>query len=126
MYYIGIDWGAKDCGIAWADTETGIATVYKQVSREDLMEEIKNINEEFGIAEIIFGINSDKDKEKRKKLLKEIKKLGIKVDFENEAFSTLLAQSNLIAAGAKNVSKIDDAEAARIILQSRLDKNKNK
>ncbi|MFO7807086.1 MAG: RuvX/YqgF family protein [Candidatus Moraniibacteriota bacterium] len=123
MYYIGIDWGAKDCGLAWADEETKIATAYKQIDKEELLNEISKVKDEFGISRVIFGVNSEKDKHKRKKILSEIKNLNLKVEFENEAFSTLLAQVNLIESKKKMVSKFDDAEAARIILQSWLDKN---
>ncbi|MDZ7611285.1 MAG: RuvX/YqgF family protein [Candidatus Moranbacteria bacterium] len=122
MYYIGIDWGAKDCGIAWADEETRIATAYKQVPRKDLLKELKQLNDSFGIAKIVLGVNYDIDKEKRAKLLESFKEMELETEFENESFSTLLAQSNLAETKGRNISKYDDAEAARIILQSWLDK----
>jgi len=32
MYYLGIDWGQSKCGLAIADQENRIASVYKQVA----------------------------------------------------------------------------------------------
>jgi RNase H-fold protein (predicted Holliday junction resolvase) len=38
-------------------------------------------------------------------------------------FTTKMAQENIKKRGEKNISKMDDQEAARIILQSWLDKD---
>jgi RNase H-fold protein (predicted Holliday junction resolvase) len=52
------------------------------------------------------------------------KMLKIKVYYQNEMFTTKMAQANLIEKGMKHIKKHDDEEAARIILQDWLDKNK--
>jgi RNase H-fold protein (predicted Holliday junction resolvase) len=58
------------------------------------------------------------------KLGKLIQKLfSVNVVYQNEMFTTKIAQARLIERGEKKVSKRDDAEAARIILQEWLDIN---
>jgi RNase H-fold protein (predicted Holliday junction resolvase) len=47
---------------------------------------------------------------------------GIRVAYQDEMFTTKLAQQTLILRGEKHVGKKDDAEAARIILQQWLDR----
>jgi len=46
----------------------------------------------------------------------------IKIEFQSEIFSTQMAERNLKEKGAKKIKRFDDQEAARIILQSWLDK----
>ena len=46
----------------------------------------------------------------------------IAIAYQDEMFTTKMAQHNLIERGMKNVSKHDDEEAARIILQEWLDR----
>jgi len=43
------------------------------------------------------------------------KELNIKVEYQNEMFTTRMAEDNLIEKGAKNIKNLDDKEAARII-----------
>ncbi len=50
------------------------------------------------------------------------KELGVPVLYHEEMFTTKMAQDNLKEKGVKGVKKYDDQEAARIILQSWLDK----
>jgi len=46
----------------------------------------------------------------------------MEVEYQNEMFTTKIAQANLMEKGIKSIKKYDDMEAARIILQSWLDK----
>jgi len=52
--------------------------------------------------------------------------MGIPVELENEDFSTQVAHRNLIDADRKKISREDDIESSRVILQSWLDKENNK
>ena len=52
-------------------------------------------------------------------------KFPIRIEYQNEMFTTKMAQANLIERGVKHVSLHDDEEAARIILQEWLDKDGN-
>ena len=48
----------------------------------------------------------------------------VPVVYFEEMFTTKMAQANLRQAGVKQAGKVDDAEAARIILQEWIDKSK--
>jgi RNase H-fold protein (predicted Holliday junction resolvase) len=61
------------------------------------------------------------DGEKLGKLISE-KFPDIRIAYQDEMFTTKMAQANLIERGERHVGRHDDAEAARIILQSYMDK----
>lgn len=126
-YFLAIDYGEKKCGLAIADEETKIATAYKIIETQELLREIERINQKSPIEKIIIGIfEAGKVFENKKRIgriSEQIKnKTELKIEFQDEIFSTKLAQENL--KQLNNSTKIgqDDAEAARIILQSWLDK----
>jgi len=124
-FFIGIDWGEKMSGIAAGDDVLKIATAMGEVATKDVFEEVLKRKREGFQNEVILGIGKDFEESKRKKigkLKKSLEKKGFIVHFENEDFSSIIAQKNLRSAGKKGVSKKDNAEAARIILQSWLDK----
>jgi putative transcription antitermination factor YqgF len=131
MYYIGIDWGQNKTGLAIADNELKIATVLPEVKTADLITQIQNLKKEYKEIKIIFGylgqaaqFNTSQDKEiKRSKkiFLEKIKNLEIKVIKAEEMLSTKMAQQNILASGKKMVSKKDNSESAKIILQGWLD-----
>jgi RNase H-fold protein (predicted Holliday junction resolvase) len=123
MFYLGIDWGQSKCGLAIADQENRIASVYRQVKAYDIFKEIFDLIEGEEIIKIIVGYNEKLLKRKIfKEFLAEIKKMKIPVELENEDFSTQMAHQNLIDADRKNIFRRDDVESSRIILQSWLDK----
>lgn len=123
MYYLGIDWGKTKCGIAVADEENLIASVYKQVAESEICQEVSNFSQKEKIKKIIIGSHEDLLKNKRfNNFLREIKRMGMKIELENEEFSTKIAKRNMIDADSKKISQKDDVESARIILQSWLDK----
>ena len=132
-YYLGIDWGLNRTGIAIADDELQIATVLKEVATSNLIEEIKKLQAEYGINKIIFGelifsnqfnqnnAGGNKIENEKKQCLQKIKELGIKVRIAEEMLTTKIGQQNLLESGKKKVSKQDNGEAAKIILQGWLD-----
>lgn len=123
-YFLCIDWGASRCGLAVADTETRIATGVEEVETGDLIEKIRQLNKERIFSKVIIGKASHdgfKTGGKTNSLEEGLKKLGLQVEFEEEFFSTKQAQQNLVATGKKGISKKDNVESARIILQSWLD-----
>jgi len=127
MFYLGIDWGQSKCGLAIADLENRIASVYKQVKETDIYQEVFDLTQKEKVQKIIIGFNDRLLKRKLfKEFLTEIKKIGIPIELENEDFSTQVAQRNLINANQKNISRTDDVESARVILQGWLDKKINK
>mgnify|MGYP001610478680 CR=1 FL=1 len=128
MRYLGIDYGTKKIGIALSDSECRIATP-KEVFKNDknLIENIKKMTKENLVNEIIIGESLDykgKHNPLMKKILPFKKKLeeeiGLPVIFEPEFMSSIQAE--------RVQGKIEklDASAASIILQSYLDKIKQK
>lgn len=125
--YLGIDWGSAGVGVALAHAETGVALAYttfrndthllKKLGEIIASEEIGTIV--IGIPEYIHRETEESGGEKLGKIVAQ--QFPIQVAYQNEMFTTKMAQANLIERGEKNVSKHDDAEAARIILQEWLD-----
>lgn len=129
---LGIDYGATDVGLALADSETKIAFAYATIRNDkNLLQKIAEIARRENVEKIIIGIPSYVN---RREIEYEGEKLGkfirnilpeTEIFYQNEMFTTKMAQDNLIARGTKGVKKFDDQEAARIILQEWLDKEKN-
>jgi putative holliday junction resolvase len=119
-HFLGVDFGKAKIGLAVADSETRIAFGYGVLKNDkELMKNLKNIIEKKGISRIVVGNAGEEVKDFADALEKE---LNIPIEFQNEMFSTQQAERNLIERGAKKIKRFDDQEAARIILQSWLDK----
>lgn len=127
-HYLGIDYGNAKIGLAIADSETRIAFALKTLeNNKDFLGELVKIIQENKISKLIVGIpeyknivSTEYEGEKLGKLIKKL--IDIEVEYQNEMFTTRMAQDNLIEKGAKNIKSQDDQEAARIILQSWLDR----
>jgi putative Holliday junction resolvase len=126
---LGIDFGEAKIGLAVADSETKMAFARGALANDgNFLEKLAEIVSEENVEMIIVGIVSHakdpKSFDAKKKFGKLIEKeIKVKIAYQDEMFTTKMAQANLIAKGMKNVGKIDDAESARIILQSWLDEN---
>lgn len=125
--YLGIDWGASDVGVAFSDAETRIAfslTTLKNDAR--LLERLSELFSEHGIGTVIIGIPSHVN---RKEAVYEGELLGaairkrfpVDIAYQDEMFTTKMAEANLRERGIRRISRFDDQEAARIILQEWLD-----
>lgn len=129
--FLGIDYGESKVGLAMADSETRMAFAYGTLDNDkDLLQKLAEIIERENISRVIIGIASYINKEsviypgeKLGNFLKE--KLKVKVEYQEEMFTTREAQRKLIEKGVKGIKRYDDQEAARIILQSWLDKSRN-
>jgi RNase H-fold protein (predicted Holliday junction resolvase) len=139
--YLGIDWGSSKVGIALAHAETGVALAYSTLRNDEFfMDNLLKLIELEDVGTVVIGISTrntlrsnaggpshvnreevEYDGEKLGKLI--IEKLpDIHIAYQDEMFTTKMAQANLIERGEKHVGKHDDAEAARIILQEWMDK----
>lgn len=124
---LGIDYGATDVGLALADLETRMAFAYRTLHNDkDLVQKIAEIVAEERVEKIIIGVPTHVNREVKEypgerfgKLLMEA--LHVEIEYQDEMFTTKMAQRNLIERKVKQVSKHDDEEAARIILQEWLD-----
>ncbi|MEF3692407.1 MAG: Holliday junction resolvase RuvX [Candidatus Moraniibacteriota bacterium] len=131
--YLGIDWGSAKVGLALADGETKMAFAYDTLKndRKDKIREIAEIIERENVGTVVIGIPSYINRretvypgEKMGAELKNKIDKKIKIVYQNEMFSTQIAHRNLIERGLKRVGKFDDAESARVILESYLEKLK--
>ena len=127
--YLGIDWGEAKIGLALADGETKMAFAYGALKNDrNIVSQIAEVIKKEDISVVVMGEPIYFKQEGKtflgKKMAEKLKELtGVEIIFQNEIFSTQSAQKNLIEAGAKKI-KLDDAEAARVILESYLDKMK--
>ncbi len=128
--FLGVDWGSSKVGIALAHAETGVALAYSTLKNDEFF--LRNLLKLIALEDIgtvVIGIPShinreevEYDGEKLGKLLSE-KLPDIRIAYQDEMFTTKMAQANLIERGEKHVGRHDDAEAARIILQSYMDRS---
>jgi putative transcription antitermination factor YqgF len=126
--YLGLDWGATNIGLSLAHEETGVALPYATLHNDSaVVDALGKIISAEAIGTIIIGVpvyEHQEDKEHPGRALGEVlaKKFSVTVEFSNEMFTTKMATANLIEQGARQVSKNNDEEAARIILQEWLAK----
>jgi putative Holliday junction resolvase len=128
--YLAIDYGTARVGLAVGDSEIGIAFTLTTLDNDNqLLENLRQIIAEQEITHIIFGKLGVTGKQTTafdaeavgKKMATE---LGVPVIFQEEMFSTKMAEAALKEKGTRNIKELDNQEAARIILQSFLDKNR--
>lgn len=126
--YLGIDWGAAKIGIALAHSETGVALPYATLKNDaDLLRRLEEIISSEDIGTLVIGVPSYVGEKVGpsggEKLGQSLQRLfPVTVAYQDEIFTTKMAHANLLERGMKMVSKHDDEEAARIILQEWLDK----
>lgn len=131
MNYLGIDWGSRSVGVALAHAETGVAVAFLTEPNDvGLIERLGKLIESEVVGTVVIGIPSHVN---RKRVEYPGEKLGrqlmkachVAIEYQDEMFTTKLAQQALIQRGEREVGKKDDAEAARIILQQWLDKKRS-
>jgi len=132
--YLGIDWGKAEIGLALANNETKMAFSYGKLKNDkNILKNILKIIFKEEIKIVVIGVPMYKNKKENKfggkkfgELIK--KEVGdkIKIVYQDEMFTTKIAERNLIAKGLKKIKRFDDAESARIILESWLDTYNNK
>ncbi|MFY9461797.1 MAG: Holliday junction resolvase RuvX [Candidatus Sungiibacteriota bacterium] len=124
MRYLGIDYGSKRIGLALSDEEGRLAFPYRTVpNTKTLFAEIAAVIKQEGAGRIVVGLpvpfsggESEQTREV-KKFIEKLKKLSeVRVDTENEIFTTKIAKR-----GGVSERHLDSASAA-LILQSYLDK----
>lgn len=127
-HYLGIDFGTSKIGLALGDSELKIAFAYKTLENDEkLITILKQIVESEEISKLIIGELGNTSDFKTSFDPREIgekisKELNLPVEYQEEMFSTEMAQKNIKERGSKGIKEFDNQEAARIILQSWLDK----
>lgn len=124
---LGVDFGKAKIGLAIADEETKMAFAFDVLKNDkDFLKKIKEVVERENVKMIVMGMtkhtNDEKSVDEKMNFAKMLEKeIGIEIVFQEEMFTTKMAQDNIKMHGGKNIAKFDDQEAARIILQSWLD-----
>lgn len=124
---LGLDFGEAKIGVAIADEETRMAFAFDTFANDG--EFLKNLEEIIrceNVKMMVVGVPTFKVNDEihaAKKFGERIAKATrVKVEYEEEMFTTKMAQDNIKKRGGRNIAASDDQEAARIILQSWLDK----
>lgn len=128
FYYLGIDWGKSLCGIAVADNETRIANAFDEFRTKEFFDRMEGLEKEFNFGKVIVGRTDEADSQFSPNnvaiddFIEILKEKGFEVEVEEEFFSTKVAQINLAEVRNRGISKNDNAESARVILQGWLDR----
>ncbi len=129
--YLGIDWGVSYVGIAFAEAETRMAFAVCAIKNDKtLLARLGELFSEREIGTVVIGIPSHANRRDAvyggEILAEAIRKEfpAIRIEFQDEMFTTKMATANLREHGIRNISRFDDQEAARIILQEWLDMNR--
>ena len=128
---LGIDFGKSKIGLAIADSETRMAFAFNTLpNNKDFFNKLRKIIQDKEVSTIIIGMtkheNDPKSAEEKNEFIRRIEKeTGIMPALQDEMFTTKMAQENIKLRGGRNISRTDDQEAARIILQSWLDREIN-
>ncbi len=131
-HILGVDFGSSKIGLAVADQETKMAFALTVLANDkNLMHNLAEIIKDKNVQMIVMGMTShEKDEKSAEEKLAFAKLLEdafeIKVAFQEEMFSTKIAQGNIKLHGKKKLAATDDQEAARIILQEWLDNQSNR
>lgn len=126
-YYLAIDYGEAKIGLAIADSETRIAFAYGKIKNDkELLQNILAIAKKENIGTVIIGIpkrvQDRKVKYSGEKLGESLSENGLEIFYQDEIYSTKIARENLKEKGLRDINRFDDAESARIILDSFLQK----
>lgn len=130
MRVLGVDYGSARVGLALGDTETRIAAPWSVVVRKDdqqVIGEILEIAKREGVDLLVVGIprplaNQTRETDQAQTIrffVDRLRDAGLKVEEENETWSSSLAAKQGIEAGFHG--KRDDLAAANI-LQGYLDR----
>ena len=140
---IGLDVGDKTIGVAVSDlldiTAQGVKTIERVCIKKDTTE-VLNLIKEYDCDTVVVGlplsldgsdsIQTEKVREFRRRLENKLRSSAmahVKVDWMDERFTTVIAESVLSQAGMtrQERKKIVDRQAAIVILQSYMDRQHN-
>jgi len=130
MNILGIDFGTKNIGLAWVNTDLGVVLpfgIIKNHKSEIINGELEKLIKEENVNKIVVGLPTGldgKENENTKRIRNfsdELKKLiKIPIEFADERFSSYAADR----MGSGGASR--DEKAAMVILQTYLEMKKDK
>lgn len=128
-HYLGIDFGTKHIGLSVAESATRIAFRYGTLENDKAyFKKLLEIIKKEEVDTVVIGVPSYANEEdtvyEGENLGYELKKVLPEMDIslQNEMFTTKMAKENIRERGGRKIKESDHEEAARIILQSWLDK----
>lgn len=130
--HLGIDYGTKRCGLAISDGIGLTAQPLEVVSRDDVVDRVVAVVDEYGVGGIIIGMptgmggQEGNSAEGARELGAEIAEVTqIEVEYVDERFTSRLAEDSLLESGMKRRDRREtvDKVAAAIILQTYLDRH---
>ncbi len=131
--YIAIDWGQRKIGIAFGNDETKIAFGQETIENDaakshgvKVFDKLIKIAHDHDACSFVVGCTSHDNQNDNVAAVEDFinsieSKSALEVVRANEMMTTKQAHTNLKEAGKKNIAELDDAEAARIILQEFFD-----
>ncbi|MDP1834121.1 MAG: Holliday junction resolvase RuvX [Candidatus Moranbacteria bacterium] len=127
-HFLGLDYGKAKIGLAVADSEIRIAFAYGTVDNDrHFLDTLGKIIEIENIDRIIIGKLGQAGGNRQSFEVADIgekleKAFKLAVSYQEEMFSTKMAESNLKEKGMRKIKSLDNQEAARVILQGWLDR----
>lgn len=124
---LALDLGMKKVGVAVAEYGINLALPVSVISYKKLatlLEELKKIMDGRNIGLFIIGIVDLGENSPYRRLIKALEEFEIPICFEDEAYTTSVANQMLKEHGISRRKRntMDDMVAAQLILQSFLDK----
>ncbi|MDR1970278.1 MAG: Holliday junction resolvase RuvX [Candidatus Nomurabacteria bacterium] len=135
---IGLDIGAHRIGVARGDFEVRIATPLPMlINSETIFEELAQLIQESRVEDVVIGLPRDargqettQSQISRDFAARLASRSNIKIHFQDESLTSVLAEKNLRSRKGFNEKMLHDgtldSEAATIILQDFLDGSSNK
>jgi putative Holliday junction resolvase len=127
MKLLGIDYGQRKIGLAFADSFLAEPLrVIRFEAEDEVLEKIKKVVEEEEVDKVVIGLSEGEMAEKTIAFAQKLAKvLTVPMVFQDETFSTQDAQRLSIESGMKKAKRkgLEDAFAAAVMLQSFLDKH---
>jgi putative holliday junction resolvase len=130
MKILALDFGGQRVGVAFGDSEIGVAAARNFLANDtNLLENLVELVKRDGIEKILLGLplgfsGETKQTTATREFGEKLEaKVGVDVEFVDERFTSKIAEANLHAAGENSRAQknLIDSESARIILQEYLD-----
>ncbi|MDO8240849.1 MAG: Holliday junction resolvase RuvX [Candidatus Moranbacteria bacterium] len=127
-HFLGLDYGKAKIGLAVADSEVKIAFAHSTLDNDrNALDKIGDIIVAEAVGVVVIGKPKETEQYNSVSVSRFASEISesfplVRIEFEDEMFTTKMAEDRLKEKGAKKIKNLDNQEAARIILQSWLDR----
>ena len=130
---LGLDPGERRVGVALSDPTGTIASPHSVIDRRsvELVEAVRILCDEYGVVQIVVGlptglsgVEGPSAKAARTVGDAVAEATGLRVEYQDERFTTVTAEAALLEGGVRRAKRRDvrDKVAAAVILQTYLDR----